>query len=91
MADAKISKTFAGTYLYTKYDEYEKILFNFIMTGTQINKLGEGFDDIKYEIKKHQISNSLIKVLNSKNVILMIGDKALPKAFKVFAANNIFL
>lgn len=88
-ATTSTSKTFANTFLYGKYSEYESKLFNFIMNGHQINKDGEGFDDIKYEIKKHQISNSLVKVLNSDNVILTIAEKPLPKSFKVFAAKDI--
>ena len=82
------SKTFANTFLYSKYNS-EKQLFDFIMKGEMINKNGEGFDDIKYEVKRRQISNSLVKVLESDNVILMINQKALPLAFKVFAAKDI--
>lgn len=82
-------KTYASTYLYNKYSEYEKQIFNFIMTAEQISKVGDGFADIKYEVKKRQISNSLIRVMESANVILLIGQKPLPKSFKVFAAKDV--
>ena len=82
------SKTFANTFLYSKYSA-EKQLLDFIMKGEMINKNGEGFDDIKYEVKRRQISNSLVKVLESPNVVLIINEKPLPMAFKVFAAKDI--
>lgn len=84
-----MSKTYAATYLYSKYSEYEKQLFNFIMSGEEIDKNTDDFEDIKYEVKKRQVSNSLIKVLNSKQVVLMTNQNPLPKAFKVFCAKDI--
>lgn len=84
-----MSKTYAATYLYSKYSEYEKQLFNFIMSGEEIDKSTEDFEDIRYEVKKRQVSNSLIKVLNSKQVVLMTNQNPLPKAFKVFCAKDI--
>lgn len=84
-----MAKTYAGTYLYTQYSEYEKQIFSFIMSGEEIDKDTSDFDDIKYEVKKRQVSNSLVKVLESKEVILLRGEKPLPKAFKVFCAKDI--
>ena len=84
-----MAKTYAGTYLYTQYNEYEKQIFSFMMSGEEIDKDTSDFDDIKYEVKKRQVSNSLIKVLESKEVVLLRGEKPLPKAFKVFCAKDI--
>ena len=84
-----MAKTYAGTYLYTQYSEYEKQIFSFMMSGEEIDKDTSDFDDIKYEVKKRQVSNSLVKVLESKEVILLKGEKPLPKAFKVFCAKDI--
>lgn len=83
------SKTLGNTFLYNKFADYDKALFTFIMTGTMVDKAKESFNDIKYEIKRHQVSNALVKVLSSDNIVLIIGQKALPKAFKVFAAKDI--
>lgn len=80
-------KTYASTYLYSRYPEYEKKLFEFVMKE-QVNKNADGFADIKYEIKKRQISNSLIRVFESSNVIL-INEYSLPRPFKVFTAKDI--
>lgn len=84
-----MAKTYAATYLYSKYSEYEKQLFSFIMTGTEIDKNTESFDDIKYEVKKRQVSSSLVKLLDSKEVILMVNETPLPKSFKIFCAKDI--
>lgn len=84
-----MAKTYPSTYLYRQYSEYEKQIFRFIMSGSEIDKDIPDFDDIRYEVKKRQVSNSLIKVLDSKDIILMINDEPLSKAFKVFCANDI--
>lgn len=84
-----MAKTYAGTYLYSQYNEYERHIFSFMMNGSEIDKDTSDFDDIKYEVKKRQVSNSLIKVLESKEVVLLTGEKPLPKAFKVFCAKDI--
>lgn len=82
-------KSYSQTYLYSKYADYEKNIFKFLMNAEQISKADNGFDDIKYEVKKRQISNSLIRVLESKNVILLSSHEPLPKAFRVFVAKDI--
>ena len=85
-----MAKTYAATYLYSQYPEYEKSIFSFIMNAEEIDKGTDDFDDIKYEVKKRQVSNSLVKVLESKEVVLLRSDsKPLPKAFKVFCAKDI--
>lgn len=84
-----MAKTYAGTYLYRNYNVYEQKILSFIMSGTSIDKGTDDFDDIRYEVKKRQVGNSLVKILDSKSVVLMIGNEALPKAFKVFCAKDI--
>lgn len=82
-------KNFANTYLYTKYDEYEKQIFTFVMSSTEIDKNIPEFEDIAYDVKRRQISSKLLKVLKSDKVILLIGEKPLPKAFKVTCMRDI--
>lgn len=84
-----MAKTYAGTYLYRQYAEYEKQMFKFIMEGNEIDKNTEDFDDIRYEVKKRQVSNALVKVLDSKEVILVTNSVPLTKAFKVFCAKDL--
>ena len=82
-------KNFANTYLYTKYDEYEKQIFTFVRNATEIDKDTSEFDDISYDVKRRQISSKLLKILKSNKVILVSGDKPLPKAFKVTCMKDI--
>ena len=84
-----MAKTYAATYLYGQYSEYEKQLFTFLMEGEEIDKDSPDFEDIIYEVKKRQVSNSLVSVLKSKEVVLMTNEKPLAKAFKVFCAKDI--
>ena len=84
----EIAKTYASTFLYNK-GSYEKHLIDFLMTSKEIDKDSESFKDIRFDVKRRQIDNCLYKILDSKNVKLMISNIPLPKAFKVFAASDI--
>lgn len=84
-----MAKTLNQTYLYSKYPEYEKMLYTFLMSSEEVRKKDPAFDDIRYEVKKRQISHALINVLDSNKVILLIPNKPLPRSFKVFAAKDI--
>lgn len=84
------TKSFGDTYIYNINEAmYQKKITEYIMQANQINKLNENFEDIRYDVKKRQMTNYLTKVLDSKNVILMNQAMPLPKAFKVMAANDI--
>lgn len=90
MAKEIIPKTYSNTFLYNKANlEYEKNLFHFIMKAERIDKSSEEFEDIKYDVKRRQITNSLLKVLESPNTILLSNPAPLPKAFKVFVAKDV--
>lgn len=82
-------KTYAGTYLYRQYHEYEQKILTFLMKGTEIDRYTDDFDDIRYEVKKRQVSNSLVKILDSKSVVLIVGTEPMSKAFKVFCAKDV--
>lgn len=85
-----MAKTYGSTYLYNKFP-YEKNIFQFIMTGEQIPVMDETFEDVKYEFKKRQVHPSLIKILTSKNVILLTAKdgKPLNKQFRVFCSKDV--
>lgn len=84
-----MAKNFASTYLYSKYNEYEKETIDFILKGERIDQNLPDFEDIVYEVKKRAVSPALVKVLASSNVILVSRPKPLSKAFKVFCAKDI--
>ena len=85
-----MAKNFSDTYLYRKYPEYDKKLFQVIMNADRIDTKGEEFEDIMYDVKRRKISDSVAKVIQSPNTIIGIQPgKALPKALKVFVAKDV--
>lgn len=85
-----MAKSYANTYLYSQYAEYDKKLFEFVMNAERINTKGSEFEDILYDVKRRKVSDSLAKVLTSNNVVLGIHTgKALPKAFKAFVFSDV--
>lgn len=85
--EAKV-KNFGDSYLYN-IGKFEKSLMEFMMSAEVINKEHQSFEDIKYEVKRRQVTSSLLKVLMSNNVVLLRGNVELSRAFKVFAAKDI--
>lgn len=86
--DAEHIKNFSDTYLYGKSD-YEKVLFAFIMTADRVDKADKSFEDLRFDIKKRQVTNSLVKVLDSDQTVLCMSDTPLPKAYKVMVAKDV--
>ena len=82
-------KTYSDTYLFKKYPNYNKQLLEFLMGAERIDKNSPAFENVAFDIKRRQVSNSITKVMESKNVVLGIANKPLPKAFKVFVAEDI--
>lgn len=83
-----MAKTIAGTYLYSKYGEYEKVIFDFAMNGEIVDKKNPGFEEIVHDVKRRQVSSALSKILMSDKVILLM-NKRLPKPFKVNCIKDI--
>lgn len=82
-------KTLGDSYLYGKFNN-DKDLMNLIMSGDRVDKEDKAaFEDIKYEVTRCPISNVLVKVLMNPNVVLVMGPKALAKAFKVVTMKDI--
>lgn len=81
-------KSYMDTYLYSKYPKYSEKLTNAIMRDPMIDKSTNAFQDVIYEIKRARVSDSLVRVLNSTNVILLDCEEPLPRPFKVFCAKD---
>ena len=83
-----MSKTYSNTFIYTKFP-YEENIFRFLINANRIDKDSPKFEDIRYEFKKRQIDNCLLKVLNSKNVILCTSETLpLNTQFRVMCARD---
>lgn len=86
-----MAKTYSQTYLFSKYGEYEKKIYEFIINSERIDTKSSEFDDILYDIKRRKISDHLAKIITSDNVVVALNPigRALPKAFKAFVAADI--
>lgn len=81
-------KTYADIYLYGQSD-YEKKWMDYFIKSTILDKNSDLYESIRYEVKRMQSTSVLLKTLESDNVVLLYGEVALPRAFKVFAAKDI--
>ena len=82
-------KSYSDTYLYKTYPNYQKVLFDALMKDPVIDKSTEAFKDVIYEVKRSKLlSESLIRILNSTNTVLLDPVKPLPRSFKVFAEDS---
>lgn len=81
-------KTYNNSYIYSKFP-YEEHIFRFLIDANRIDKDSPKFEDIKYEFKKRQINNGLLKVLCSKNVILLQSQaQPLNTQFRVICSRD---
>lgn len=81
-------KTYADSYLYNKFPEYQKNIMEFLMKGERLNINNKEFEDIVFEFKHRQIADYLYKILKSPKVVLIEATKAMPRALKVIAAKD---
>ena len=81
-------KNYDQSFLYGKAD-YGKELFQYIMKADRIDKSSKEFEEIKYLIKRNQITSCLSALLDKQSIVLMLPQKPMPRAFKVFAAKDV--
>ena len=85
-----MAKTYSQTYIFSKYRDYERSIYQFIINAERIDTKSSEFADILYDIKRRKISDHLAKIITSPNVVLCIHDgKPLPKSFKTFVASDV--
>lgn len=89
MEKTTLNKNFSNTYIYKKSEEYEKKLITFIMTADRVDINDPSFEDVKFQIKRRQVTNILYHVLENKDIVLVHSLKGMPKAFKVFCGKDI--
>ena len=81
-------KAYNDCYLFKKYPQYQKQMMTAIMQDPIIDKDTDAFKDVEYEVKRTRVSDSLVRILMSSNVILLDCDDPLPRALKVFACRD---
>lgn len=81
-------KNLDSSFLYGKGD-YGKKIYEFLMKSSRVDKSIQGFDDIRYTVKRNQYTSCLSVLLDNANVVLMMNPIPMPRALKVFAAKDI--
>lgn len=85
-----MAKSYNQTYIFKQYPEYEKKMYEFVVNAERIDTTSSEFEDILYDVKRRKISDALVKILTSKNVVLAINPSGpLPKAFKAFTSRDV--
>src|SRR5574343_2026590 len=82
------SKVYPDCMLYKKFPAYNKSMIDCIAKSSRIDKSSKEFEDVIYEIKRMKTTNSIMKVLVSKNTVLVVPPFPMPKTFKVFVAKD---
>lgn len=77
------TKNYSKNYLF-HLGNYEKEIFDFLMKAERIDKSDQSFQDIRYDVKRRQVMNKLVNVIDSNKVIFAMHSKPLPRSFKVF-------
>ena len=81
-------KTYSSMYLYTKFPNFEKTMLDFIMKSDEVDKKSEKFDDIRSDFKRRQVSNNLVKVLESNKVVLLYNSTGTIRALKTIVSKD---
>lgn len=86
-----MAKNYVDSYFFKKYPLYSERLFKFIMNSPEIDKSSKSFEDVRYDVKRRQIDNVVMRILDSPNVILLDGSNQpiLNKAFNVVTTKDI--
>ena len=82
-------KKISDSYLYQVAD-YNKKIFEYLMSAERVDKNADGFTNVVYAVKK-QANAILMKVLLSDKVVLMIdpNNKGVSRPFKVIYVKDV--
>lgn len=81
------SYNFSSSYLYAKTN-MEKKIFEFIMSGEEIDKTAKSFEDVLLDFRRRQVNSNLLSILKDRKVVLKMSGTPLPKAFKIIYAKD---
>ena len=83
-----VTKNYDKSFLYTKAN-YRDELFKYIVRSDRVDKNSPAFENIRYMVKRNNTTSCLSALLERDNVILMLPQKPMPRAFKVFAGKDV--
>ena len=88
MPDISNIKPMTSSYLYGKTTASSR-MYTFVIESERIDVNSEEFEDIKFIIKKNQYTSVLYKLIENPNVIMLLNERPMPRAFKVFAYTDV--
>lgn len=88
MPDISKIKPMTSSYLYRKTTASSR-MYAFVIESERIDVNSEEFEDIKFIIKKNQYTSVLYKLIENPNMILLLNERPMPRAFKVFAYTDV--
>lgn len=86
---AVTKRSYADSYVFSKFPDYEKNIMDFIMSSERIEKESERFSHISEDVKRRQVTAVLHRVMMDDDVVFCIHRKGMPAAFKVFMARDV--
>ena len=81
-------KPMTKSYLFQKTTASKK-MYSFVIESERIDVNSQEFEDIKFFVKKNQYTSVLSRLLENPNVILLLNNQPMPRAFKVFAFTDV--
>jgi len=90
MQEHRKIKAINQCFLYSKFNNYTKVMSSAIMESERIDTDTQVFmEDVALELKKSKAPTYLMKVLTSKNTHLIYPKDPLPRSLRVFCAKDI--
>ena len=90
MQEHRKNKAINQCFLYSKFNNYTKVMSSAIMESERIDKDTQVFmEDVALELKRSKAPSYLLKVLTSKNTHLIYPKDPLPRSLRVFCAKDI--
>lgn len=81
-------KNYNDSFLYSKAN-YGSELYQYIIKSERVDKSHQGFEQIRYLVRRNQTTSCLGSLLDRQSLILMLPLKPMSRAFKVLAAKDV--
>lgn len=81
-------KNYDSSYLYGKSNQGQA-LYEYLVKAERIDKKAPGFDNIRYVVKRNQVTSCLSALIDKESIVFTTPAKPLPRSFKVFAAKDV--
>ena len=81
-------KNYDSSFLYGTAD-YGDSLFQYIIKSDRIDKSSQGFENIRYLVRRNQVTSCISTLLDKASIVLMMPSNPMFRSFKILAAKDI--